>query len=45
MYDLCPHAQLQTIAWLFYGGFAEVDSTLLRGLAGHVDIGLVLLWI
>ena len=20
-YDLCPHVQLQTVVWLFYGGF------------------------
>ena len=37
-YDLCPHVQLQTVVWLFYGGFGAVAS-------GHVDIGLVLLWI
>jgi hypothetical protein len=24
MYDLCPHVQLQTVVWLFYGGFGAV---------------------
>ena len=44
-YDLCPNVQLQTIVWLFYGGFGAVASSLLSGLSGYVDIGLVLLWI
>ena len=44
-YDLCPHVQLQTIVWLFYSGFGAVASSLLSGLSGYVDIGLVLLWI
>ena len=44
-YDLCPHVQLQTVVWLFYGGFGAVASSLLGGLSGYVDIGLVLLWI
>jgi hypothetical protein len=29
----------------FYGGFGAVASSLLSGLSGYVDIGLVLLWI
>uniref|UniRef100_A0A4W5LB90 Nucleobindin 2a n=1 Tax=Hucho hucho TaxID=62062 RepID=A0A4W5LB90_9TELE len=41
-YDLC---QLQTVVWLFYGSFGAVASSLLSGLSGYVDIGLVLLWI
>ena len=44
-YNLCHHVQLQTVAWLFYGGFGAVASSLLSGLSGYVDIGLVLLWI
>ena len=44
-YDLCLHVQLQTVVWLFYGGFGAVASSLLSGLSGYVDIGLVLLWI
>ena len=44
-YDLCPHVQLQTVVRLFYGGFGAVASSLLSGLSGYVDIGLVLLWI
>ena len=44
-YDLCPHVQLHTVVWLFYGGFGAVASSLLSGLSGYVDIGLVLLWI
>ena len=44
-YDLCPHVQLQTVVWLFYGGCGAVASSLLSGLSGYVDIGLVLLWI
>jgi hypothetical protein len=28
-YDLCPHVQLQTVVWLFYGGFGAVASTFL----------------
>ena len=44
-YDLCPHVQLQTAVWLFYGGFGAVASSLLSGLSGYVDTGLVLLWI
>ena len=42
--DLCPHVHLQTVVWLFYGGFGAVAS-LLSGLSGYVNIGLVLLWI
>jgi hypothetical protein len=38
-YELCPHVQLQTVVWLFYGGFGAVVSFLLS------DIGLILLWI
>uniref|UniRef100_A0A673ZLE7 Peroxisomal ATPase PEX6 n=1 Tax=Salmo trutta TaxID=8032 RepID=A0A673ZLE7_SALTR len=34
---------LQTVVWLFYGGFGAVASSLLSGLSGYVDIGLVLL--
>ena len=26
-YDLCPHVQLQTVVWLFYGGFGAVASS------------------
>ena len=33
--------QLQTVVWLFYGGFGAVASSLLSGLSGYVDIGLV----
>ena len=33
--------QLQTVVWLFYGGFGAVASFLLSGLSGYVDIGLV----
>jgi hypothetical protein len=40
-FDLCPHVQLQTLVWLFYGYFVAVASSLLSGLSGHVDIGLV----
>ena len=36
---------LQTIVWLFYLGFGAVASSLLSGLSGYVDIGLVLVWI
>jgi hypothetical protein len=36
--------QLQTVVWLFCG-FGAVASSLLSGLSGYVDIGLVLLWI
>jgi hypothetical protein len=31
-YDLCPHVQLQTVVWLFCGGFGAVASSLLSGL-------------
>ena len=44
-YDLCPHVQLQTVVWLFCGGFGAVAFSLLSGLSGYVDKGLVLLWI
>ena len=44
-YDLCPHVQLQIVVWLFYSSFGAVASSLLSGLSGYVDIGLVLLWI
>jgi hypothetical protein len=44
-YNLCAHVELQTILWHFYGGFGAVTSSLLCGLSGYVDIGLVLLWI
>ena len=44
-YDLCPHVQLQTVVWLFYGSFGAVASSLLSGHSGYVDVGLVLLWI
>ena len=37
-YNLCPHMQLQTIVWLFYGGFGAVASSLLSGLSGYVDV-------
>ena len=39
------HLQLQTVVWLFYGGFGAVASSLLSSLSGYVDIGLILLWI
>jgi hypothetical protein len=38
-YNLCPHVQLQTIVWIFYGGFGAVASSLLSCLSGYVDIG------
>ena len=44
-YDLCRHGQLQNVVWLFYGGFGPVASSLLNGLSGFVNVGLVLLWI
>ena len=44
-YDLCPHVLLQTVVWLFYVGFGAVASSLLSGLSGYVDIGLILLYI
>jgi hypothetical protein len=28
-YDLCPHVQLQTVVWQFYGVFGAVASSLL----------------
>ena len=37
-YDLCPHVQLQTVVWLFYGGCGAVASSLLSGLLGFVDL-------
>ena len=37
-YDLCPHVQLKTVVWLFYGGFGAVDSFLQSGLSDYVDI-------
>ena len=40
-YDLCPHVQLQTVVWLFLWRFGAVASSLLSGLSGYVDIGLV----
>ena len=42
-YDLCPHVQLKTVVWL-YGGFGAVASSLLSGLSGHIDIGLVFIY-
>ena len=36
-----PHVLLQTVVWLFYGGFGAVASSLLSGLSGYVDVGLV----
>ena len=39
--NLCPHVQLQTVVWRFYGGFGAVASSLLSGLSDYVDIGLV----
>ena len=33
-YNLYPRVQLQTVVWLFYGGFGAVASSLLRGLSG-----------
>ena len=43
-YDLCLYVQLQTVVCLFYGDFGAAASSLLSGLSGYVDIGLVLLW-
>ena len=43
-YDICPHVQLQTVVWLFSGGFVAVASSFLS-LSGYVNIGLILLWI
>ena len=40
-YHLCPHVQLQTVVWLFYGSFGAVSSSLLSSLSGYVDMGLV----
>ena len=40
-YDLCPYVRLQTVVWLFYGGFGAVASSLLSGLSGYVNIGLL----
>ena len=42
-HNLCPHVLLQTVVWLFYAGFGAVASSLLSGLSGYVNIGLVLL--
>ena len=42
-YELCPLVQMQSVVWLFYGGFGAVASSLLRGLSGYVNIGVVLL--
>ena len=39
-YNLCPHVQLQTVVWLFYGGLGAVASSFLSSLSGYVDIGL-----
>ena len=39
-YDLCPHVQLQTVVWLFYGGFGAVASSLLSGLSDYVTFTL-----
>ena len=36
---------LLLVVWLFNGCFGAVASSLLSGLSGYVDIGLVLLWI
>jgi hypothetical protein len=46
-YNLCPHVQLQTLISLtfFNAGFGAVASSLLTGISGYVDIGLVLLGI
>jgi hypothetical protein len=33
------------LVWIFYGGCRALASSLLSGLSGYVDIGLVLLWI
>ena len=40
-----PNVQLQSVAWLFYGGFVAVASSLLSGISGYIDIRLILLWI
>ena len=42
-YNIFPHVQMQTVVWLVYGSFGTVASSLLSGLSGYVDIGLVLL--
>jgi hypothetical protein len=36
-YNLCPHVQLQTVVWLFYGSFGAMASSFLSGLSGYVD--------
>jgi hypothetical protein len=36
---------LQTVVWLFYGGFGALASSLPSSLSGYVNIGLILLWI
>ena len=36
-----PMCSLQAIVWLFYQGFGAVASSLLSGLSGYVDIGLI----
>ena len=42
-----PMCSCKPVVWLFYGGFGAgaLASSLLSGLSGYVDIGLVLLWI
>jgi hypothetical protein len=39
--DISP----KSTSWLFYEGFGAVAPSLLGGLSGYVDIGLILLWI
>ena len=40
-----PMCSCKPYSGFFYGSFGAVASSLLRGLSGYVDIGLVLLWI
>ena len=37
--------QSLSVVWFVYGGYGALASSLLSGLSGYVDIGLVLLWI
>ena len=43
--SLFPCAVANHSLAFFNGGFAAVASSLLSGLSGYVDIGLILLWI
>lgn len=39
---LCPHVQLQTVVWLFYGSFRAVASSQLSGISCSFHIQLLL---